>query len=153
MNNRALFLMLALCAISVNANAALGHTSYLPTAPSDTLVSMAGFPLAMIWEIVSSPGFINLALLAVAFFAKQNAGADRWSRVLTIGFSILRELKDAGTTDWSKLVSVGLAALVREINARPDIKSLSEKEVELLKAPMVEYAKRITGKVERPMVD
>lgn len=149
--NRSIIFMLALCAVSVNAHATLNHVPYVPSW--DGLVSMAGFPIGIIWEIVSSPGFINLALLAVTWFARQNAVNDRWSRVLTIGFSILRELKEAGTSDWTKLVSVGLAALVREINARPDIKSLSEKEVELLKAPMVEYAKRITGKVERPMVD
>ncbi len=136
--------VLALCCLSVNAWAFYEHRPYVPfTGGFDAgNVTQAAFPLVAIWEIVSSPGFINLALLVVALFVKKDSSNARIRAIVTIGYGIVDHLIASGQKDWRLLVNLGVKYLVDEINARSDIKSMSEREVEEVQKSLVSYARR-----------
>lgn len=144
--------ILFLCVLSVNVHAYANGTAYVPeTAKLEQAASQAGFPIIAIWEIISSPGFVNLALIVAAYLAHRNSKLDRWGKILEIGFNTINFLKKSGTTDWKLLVNMGLKHVVDEINTRKDFKSLSTSEVEDLQKSLSVYAKRITGTVDVPM--
>ncbi len=158
---RTVFILLALCAVSINVHAAQMGTPIVPlekligtfdTSYHGTAVMKAAFPLLALWEIVSSPAFINLALVAVAFIARKNAKTERWGRIVELGLGAIKTIREAGSTDWRVILGAAMQYVSEHVTERPDIKSLSVDEVVKLQAVLAPMAKAAAGIIEKPMV-
>lgn len=114
---------------------------------------VAGFP---IWEILSNPVTIN-ALVGLGVFlynriAKANEKTDRWLRVTTLAFEIADDVRGAlrDPSRWREALPAILKTIVEEVAHNPGIKSLTEKEVELLKPLVTAYVRRKAGLLDGP---